>query len=84
MRAVLLHSRKVGSSARVSVAGAGRAVVSGMEKGDVVGLHFFLGEDDAIYFAADKDESLDIPEGATFIVARHEKCSGSRVSVDLV
>lgn len=80
MTAVLLDSRKNGSSGWVSIRTNTHLKAEGIQAGDALRLHFKPeGE-----LSVDEDGIFPIPQGVEFVRVEHIIANGNGVSVDLL
>lgn len=83
MIAVLIDSRKQGSSAKVAVRGASRIKLSGLD-GDTVRILFFDGCESPEEMLFEADCELPFASPVEFVIAEHLICGSGRVFVDLL
>jgi hypothetical protein len=85
MIAVLIESRRLGSSAWIAIRHTKTIRVRGMEEGDIVVIHLRGPGDVAGVLCFHRSDEMEIPASYTAIMAEHLEVNGkSRVSVDLI
>lgn len=83
MIAVLMSSRRQGSSSWSAVRGRKKVSISGLSEGDLLRIVLSDGVDHHLNHGVQEDTVIEIPDWCVRVMAEHIEISGSPVYVDL-